>query len=89
VSVGGQTAPVCPACGAALQLRDPPGGWTEAQRFCGTWWDHPPIPPSAGLPPGHTVTALDPSPQLRAQRGDLHAEAWWAIGATPNLPENT
>jgi hypothetical protein len=33
--------PTCPATPAHgyLALRDPPGGWTPEQRWCGTWYD--------------------------------------------------
>lgn len=58
--------PRCTACGARLVLRNPPGGWTPEQRFCGTWYDHPPFGP-ADLPFGHTASALFESAALQAQ----------------------
>ena len=33
--------PHCDGCGEFLELRNPAGGWTPEQRFCGVWYDHP------------------------------------------------
>lgn len=57
----GTSAPACRACAVPLARRDHPLPALAAQ---GTWWDHPPLP---GGSFGHTLTVLDPSPDLRAQ----------------------
>lgn len=55
--------PSCKLCGTFLEYR-PPHTWE--QKFCGTWYDHPPI--RDGLF-GHTRSALLPSPELIEQWG--------------------
>jgi hypothetical protein len=32
------TRPECKSHGP-MELRNPPGGWTREQQFCGTWYD--------------------------------------------------
>lgn len=53
-------APACVACGVHLERREHP---LPARAGMGTWWDHPPLPTPGFV--GHTVSHLDPSPQLR------------------------
>lgn len=56
--------PKC-TCGVYLVVRDGSdghgNGWTAEQRWCGVWYDHPPI---AGGLLGHTSSVLLPSPEL-------------------------
>lgn len=53
--------PVCPSDPAHgfMELRDPPGGWTPEQRFCGIWYD-------CRKGPGHYASVLYQSPELVA-----------------------
>lgn len=57
--------PRCHACGAAMELRNPPGGWTPEQQFCGTWYDHPVTADPSLI--GHASTVLHPSEELIQQ----------------------
>jgi hypothetical protein len=63
--------PKCHLCGVYMELRDPPGGWTPEQRFCGIWYDHPPM--RFGVPAGHAATILYPSKELITQNKELMA----------------
>ncbi|WP_367139289.1 hypothetical protein [Saccharothrix sp. HUAS TT1] len=71
-----QLPPWCRTCGARLELRDPPGGHTPEQQWCGIWYDHPPLP---GLPAGqlvgHTGTALVMSAELQVHLEELELRA--------------
>lgn len=60
--------PTCPSCGVAMAPR-PLAGQTPEQKWCGQWFDHPPIPgvPSGSLF-GHPVSVLIESPELAATR---------------------
>jgi hypothetical protein len=46
-----------------MELRDPPGGWTREQRWCGTWYDCRSCRSST----------LYPSPELLAQHAAMLA----------------
>jgi hypothetical protein len=52
--------PQCPNGHGRMLLRDPPGGHTREQRWCGIWYDCPPGPP------GHSCesSVLIPSAEL-------------------------
>lgn len=52
--------PQCPNGHGQMVLRDPPGGHTREQQWCGVWYD---------CPPGQfrcCSSVLLPSPELRA-----------------------
>lgn len=55
--------PKCSGCGKYMEIRP---GHTPEQRFCGTWYEHPPM---SGSNIGHTSSVLYPSLQLAAQLG--------------------
>jgi hypothetical protein len=55
-------------CGAYMEIRQPYGGYTPEQKFCGVWYDHPAI--SSALSFGHTTTVLYPSAELLEQLGE-------------------
>lgn len=66
--------PRCQLCEARLTVRNPPGGHTPEQRFCGIWYDHPPYRHDE-LPFGHTASVLFASPELLAQLESLQGGA--------------
>lgn len=60
ISTALDVLPQCPQGHGQMVLRDPPGGHTPEQRWCGTWYD---------CPPGQfhcRSSVLLPSPDLRA-----------------------
>lgn len=58
----------CPKCGTPLVERAA-SGQTPEQRFCGTWFDHAPVPVAACMNTGYTV--LEPSSALLAQHQSM------------------
>lgn len=64
-----EALPACSSCGARLEVR--PGydsklrgnGSTYEQRWCGVWFDHPPVENNGSMH-GHTETVLYPSEAL-------------------------
>jgi len=57
--------PTCDTCGERFELRNPPGGWTPEQKFCGTWYDHP-----EGGCGQRLASVLYPSSVLLEQKGE-------------------
>lgn len=57
--------PSCSVCGVFLELRNPPGGYTPEQKFCGVWYDHPPV--SLGQCSFGTASVLYVSGALKQQ----------------------
>ena len=56
--------PTCRSCGREMEER-PDSAYTPEARWCGTWWDHPPVPISEC---GQRMSSvLDPSEALIAQ----------------------
>lgn len=59
--------PKCDKCGVYLEIRGANGGGaTPEQKFCGVWYDHPPMQ-QGSITFGHTDSVLYPSKALREQ----------------------